>query len=111
MIRYVKAAELVEFSSGRPKRVVIEETEMAVFFIKGQFHAVQNECPHQHYSSLHEGILNGLELTCPMHGWTFDLWTGQATIGGGRLKRYAVKVVGNDVLVEDPSPDPEWASK
>lgn len=109
MTRYVKAAELADFSGGRPKRVVIEETELAVFFIKGQFYAVQNECPHQHYSALHEGILNGLELTCPMHGWTFDVSTGQATVGGGRLKRYAVKVVGNDVLVEAPKRDPDWA--
>jgi len=109
MTHYAKVAELTEFSSGRPKRVVVNETELAVFFIGGQFYAVQNECPHQHYSAMHEGILNGLELTCPMHGWTFDVSTGQATVGGGRLKRYAVKVVGNDVLVETPNPDPDWA--
>jgi nitrite reductase/ring-hydroxylating ferredoxin subunit len=111
MIRYVKAAELTEISDGRPKRVVIEEMEVALFFIKGQFYAVQNECPHQRYSALHEGILNGLELTCPMHGWTFDVSTGQATVGGGHLKRYAVKVVGNDVLVEAPNAGPGWEWK
>ena len=111
MIRYVKVAELTDFSGGRPKRVVIEETDVALFFIQGKFYAVQNECPHQHYSALHEGILNGLELTCPMHGWAFDVSTGQATVGGGRLKRYAVKVDGNDVLIEAPNPDPDWAQK
>jgi nitrite reductase/ring-hydroxylating ferredoxin subunit len=109
MIQYVKAAELAEFSNDRSKRVVINETELALFFIKGKFYAVQNECPHQHYSSLHEGILDGLELTCPMHGWTFDLSTGKATVGGGRLKRFAVKVEGNDVLVEAPGSEPDWA--
>ena len=62
-------------------------------------------------SALHEGILNGYELTCPMHGWTFDLTTGQPTAGGGKLKRYVVKVVGNDVLMEAPDPEPEWAKK
>jgi nitrite reductase/ring-hydroxylating ferredoxin subunit len=46
-----------------------------------------------------------------MHGWMFDLWTGQAMVEGGRLKRHAVKVVGNDVLVEDLNPDPNRASK
>ena len=111
MIRYVKAAELTEFSGGHPKRVIVEDTEVALFFIKGQFYAVQNECPHQHFSSMHEGIVNGFEVTCPMHGWTFDLTTGQATVGGGRLKHYAVKVVGNDVLIEAPNPDPDWALK
>jgi nitrite reductase/ring-hydroxylating ferredoxin subunit len=44
-----------------------------------------------------------------MHGWTFDLNSGKATIGGGKLKRYVVKVVGNDILVEVPSGEPDWA--
>jgi nitrite reductase (NADH) small subunit len=111
MIHYVKAAEVSEFSGGRSKRVVINETELALFLIKDKFYAVQNVCPHQHFSSLHEGILNGLELTCPMHGWTFDLSTGMATVGGGRLKRFSVKVEGNDVFVETPSSEPDWASR
>jgi nitrite reductase/ring-hydroxylating ferredoxin subunit len=109
MIRYVKVAEIAEFSEGRAKRVVIEDTEIVLFFIEGRYFAVQNVCPHQHFSALHEGILNGLELTCPMHGWTFDLSTGQATIGGGRLKCYSVQVDGDDVLVEAPDSDPDWA--
>jgi nitrite reductase/ring-hydroxylating ferredoxin subunit len=56
-------------------------------------------------------MLNGGEITCPMHGWTFDLASGKATIGGGRLKRYAVKVVGNDILIEVPNDEPDWAKK
>jgi nitrite reductase/ring-hydroxylating ferredoxin subunit len=111
MIRYVKVAELHEFAGGRSKRVVVENVEMALFFIQGQFYAVQNECPHQHYSALHQGILNGLEITCPMHGWVFDIPTGQAIVGGGRLKSYAVKTEGNDILVEVPDPEPDWAKK
>jgi nitrite reductase/ring-hydroxylating ferredoxin subunit len=46
-----------------------------------------------------------------MHGWTFDLASGQATVGGGKLKRFAVKVVGDDILVEAPSEEPDWAKK
>jgi nitrite reductase/ring-hydroxylating ferredoxin subunit len=111
MIRYVKVGEVSDFAGGRPKRVVVENTELALFFVKGQFYAVQNECPHQHYSALHEGILNGLEVTCPMHGWTFDLATGRAIVGGGRLKSFAVKTSGNDILVEAPNPEPDWARK
>jgi nitrite reductase/ring-hydroxylating ferredoxin subunit len=111
MNRFVKVAEVSEFSGTHPKRIIIENTELALFLINGQYYAVQNECPHQHYSALHEGILNGLEITCPMHGWAFDVSTGRATVGGGRLKCYAVKTEGNDILVEAPNPDPDWAVK
>jgi 3-phenylpropionate/trans-cinnamate dioxygenase ferredoxin subunit len=111
MLRYVKAAELNELSEGRGKRVVIEGTELALFRIQNQIYAVQNLCPHQQYSALHQGVVNGVELTCPMHGWVFDISTGQAKVGGGRLKRYSVKVNGNDVLLEVPDSEPDWAKK
>ena len=111
MSRFVKVAETVEFSARRSMRVTIENVDIALFAVDGGFHAVQNDCPHQHFSSLHDGILNGREITCPMHGWTFDLASGQATVGGGRLKRYAVKVVGSDILVEAPSDQPDWVKK
>ncbi len=107
--RFVKVAEVAEFVKRRSKRVTIENVDIALFAVDGEYIAVQNVCPHQHFSSLHDGILNGRELTCPMHGWTFDLASGKATIGGGCLKRYEVKVVGTDILVEVPSGEPDWA--
>jgi nitrite reductase (NADH) small subunit len=106
---FVKVAEVSEFATRRSKRVTIENIDIALFLSAGEYFAVQNDCPHQHFSYLHDGILNGREITCPMHGWTFDLTSGKATIGGGRLKRYEVKVVGNDILVEVPSGEPDWA--
>jgi nitrite reductase (NADH) small subunit len=109
MSQFVKVAETTEFATRRSKRVTIGNVDIALFSVDGMFHAVQNDCPHQHFSALHDGILNGGEITCPMHGWTFDLASGKATIGGGKLKRYEVKVVGNDILVDTPSDEPDWA--
>ncbi len=67
---------------------------------KGKFYAIDNVCAHQHFAMLHQGILEDLTVTCPMHGWTFSLETGRATVGSGRVKTYAVKVVGDEVWVE-----------
>jgi nitrite reductase/ring-hydroxylating ferredoxin subunit len=106
---FVKVAELKDFAKRRVQRVTIESCDVALFFVENQFFAVQNDCPHQHFSMLHEGILNGCELTCPMHGWTFDLKTGKATIGGGRLKQYAVKILGSGVWVEKPQSSIGWS--
>lgn len=111
MSRFIKVAETGEFSTRRSKRVTVEDVDIAVFSVGEQFYAVLNNCPHQHFSNLHDGILNGRHVTCPMHGWTFDLTSGQATVGGGKLRRFTVKVVGNDILIEAPDTEPEWAKK
>ena len=111
MEQFVKVAEKTDFVARKSKRVTVGNVDIALFAVEGEFHAVQNDCPHQHFSALHDGILQGKEITCPMHGWTFDLASGKATIGGGRLKRYTVKVVDNDILVDVPNDEPEWAKK
>jgi nitrite reductase (NADH) small subunit len=111
MSSFVKVAEKADFAGRKSMRVTIDNVDIALFAVDGQYHAVENSCPHQHFSALHDGILNGNEITCPMHGWTFDLASGKATIGGGRLKRFEVKVVGNDILIEAPEDEPDWAKK
>lgn len=109
MNQFVKVAQVGDFAVRRSRRITIDGAEIALFAVSGTFYAAQNDCPHQHHLALHEGILRGNELTCPMHGWTFYLLSGRATIGGGRLKRYEVKVVGDDIFLAAPDGKPEWA--
>ena len=44
--------------------------EIALWRVRGKFYAIGNVCSHQHFSELHRGILSGLTVACPMHGWT-----------------------------------------
>lgn len=64
-----------------------------------EIHAYANRCPHAS-SPLHDGLLQGATLRCPWHFWQFDARTG---IGinprNCALRRYAVKVVDNAILV------------
>lgn len=71
----------------------------ALFHIEGQWYAIRNRCPHQQFEKLHEGEVNGTVVTCPMHGWRFDLKTGNNVGGGGRLKTWVVKVRDGEILV------------
>jgi len=96
---FSSVADAEELSLRRMKRVVVDGRDIALFSENGRIFAVQNDCPHQHFSMLHEGELKDCRITCPMHGWTFDLQTGRATNGSGRLKRYAVKVADGSVWV------------
>lgn len=75
------------------------DTEVALFLCHGQVVATQGQCPHAQ-GPLHEGEVEGATLTCPWHGWTFDLDTGDcAEDETMHLKRYPVRIDGDDVYV------------
>jgi nitrite reductase/ring-hydroxylating ferredoxin subunit len=50
--------------------------DIALFNIKGQIYALDDECPHEG-GPLHEGEFEGATVTCPWHCWQFDVTTGE----------------------------------
>ncbi len=80
--------------------VTIHGREFALFRSGGRFFAAENNCPHQHFNTLHQGHIDACEVECPMHGWTFDLRTGLPRQGNGRLRMYPITVVGDDLFIE-----------
>ena len=100
MSEFVNVARLSELSERQSKFIRIEDEEIALFKVDGKFYAINNVCAHQHFSMLHQGELNGLEVTCPMHGWTYSIETGKATSGSGCVKTYRVKIIGESVFIE-----------
>jgi len=99
---FVKVARKADIPQQRSKLIHLGEEEIALWHVKGRFYAINNVCPHQHIPALHKGTLEGIKVTCPMHGWTYSLETGVAEFGNGRVKTYQVRVEGDDVLVERP---------
>ncbi|KAL7920129.1 hypothetical protein ACQKWADRAFT_299437 [Trichoderma austrokoningii] len=67
--------------------------QVLVFRYKGKFHAVDHKCPHSSYP-LSQGTTFDIEdfgivfsagLSCPKHGWSFDIFTGAADRGNYQL--------------------------
>jgi len=99
---FTPVAEVAEVPPGGSKRVYLGSDAIAIFNVGGTFYACSDRCTHGR-ASLSEGAVNPATciLTCPWHGGTFDLKTGQAT-GGPPLspvKTYQVKVDGARLLV------------
>jgi nitrite reductase/ring-hydroxylating ferredoxin subunit len=62
---------------GRSATVKLKDgAEVALFNIGGKFHAVENFCPHKAYP-LADSRLYGNEVECDLHGWRFDVRTGE----------------------------------
>jgi nitrite reductase/ring-hydroxylating ferredoxin subunit len=95
-------ATLDELPPGAAKEVEHEGRIYALFNIDGEIAAIDGICPHQG-GPLAEGELAGTVVTCPWHGWQFDVRTGQALLAS-RIKQpvFPVRVEGRDVLVEVP---------
>ena len=69
----------------------------------GDFFATADACPHAG-GPLGEGDLDGFEVTCPFHAYTFDIRDGSCTSGADLSVRCVeTKVDGDHVLLEVPS--------
>jgi nitrite reductase/ring-hydroxylating ferredoxin subunit len=103
MPRVVRVASVDEIHTQAGTLVRVDEEEIAIFLRDGVFYALSNVCAHQHFSLLHKGMLEGCTITCPMHGWTYDMKTGKSTSGQGKVATYPVSIRGSDVFIELPS--------
>ena len=102
MAGFVKMASLSELPPGSAKEVEHDGRIYALFNVDGIISAIDGICPHQG-GPLAEGPVAGTTVTCPWHGWQFDVRSGKTPLGA-KIKQavYEVKVEGQDVLVAVP---------
>lgn len=90
---------LEELTDGKHVRVSLPNgLELAVYNIGGELHAMDNLCPHRG-APLSEGDLCGHIIECWLHGWQFDLRTGECLTVTERLRTYEVMVKDGEVRV------------
>ncbi len=98
----VRVAAVSDIQPGHGKTVEPGGVEIALFNVAGTFHAISNVCLHRG-GPLGEGDLDGTTVTCPWHGWEFDVTTGANVADPERaVRRYRVEVCGDQVFVELP---------
>lgn len=105
---YEPAIALDRLREGIGASVRVRDVEIALFLRGGKVYAVENLCPHQHIPVLAEGELAGTMLTCPMHGWSFDIRTGQCLHASTRLRSYDVRISDGTVYVAVPDEEESW---
>jgi len=75
-----RVADVDELPEGRVKTVTAGIHSMALTHIDGEYHAMDNRCPHQGgplgEGSIEKGKNGECLLRCPWHGWDFDPKTG-----------------------------------
>ena len=83
---------------------MLNGTRVVLARVGPQVYALADACAHRG-GPLGEGKLAGTRLTCPWHGWMYDVRTGQATFParGQAVATYPVRVDGNDVWIDLPA--------
>ena len=100
MTRLVKAAERDEISDGGAKEVTVDGRKIALFRVKDQYYAIANTCLHR-AGPLAEGELNDYQVTCPWHGWKYDVRDGSFTvIPTLKVATYGVRMGEDGIFVE-----------
>ena len=64
-----------DLSDGNMTHLTAGGQEILVANVKGNYYDIGNICTHSG-AELHEGELNGKEITCPWHGAKWDVTTG-----------------------------------
>lgn len=95
----IHAAKISEVPNFGKKVVAVGDREILLINIKGQIFACENECPHQG-SPLQAGIVKDGHLSCPRHGYRFDLKTGSCLdFPEYTLRLFPVELQGDDIMV------------
>jgi 3-phenylpropionate/trans-cinnamate dioxygenase ferredoxin component len=84
----VRIAACSDVPPGSGRVVVALGRVLALFNLEGEYFAVDNSCPHRG-GPLGEGHLAGCIVTCPWHGWQFDVKTGKSPLDA----RHSVRTV------------------
>jgi nitrite reductase (NADH) small subunit len=85
--------------------VRIGDLPIAVFDLGERIRAVENNCSHAG-NPIDDGLVRHGCVTCPWHGWKYDLRTGEHVTMFGRkpgLRTFPARVDGGDVQVAIPA--------
>jgi len=73
---WIPLIDASDVPAGSGREVVADGRIFAVFNVAGDFHVLDGICPPPG-GPLDKGTLRGDIVTCPWHGWQFQVPTGQ----------------------------------
>ena len=75
MADWQEVASVADVPVGTGKELVVSGRLVALFNVAGEFRAIDGICAHQG-GPLAKGTLVGNVVTCPWHGWQYDVTAG-----------------------------------
>jgi nitrite reductase (NADH) small subunit len=96
---FVRTAKVAEIPSGTIREFQVEGKAIALANVAGKYYAINNTCLHRG-GPLGQGPLEGAVVTCPWHGWQYDVTSGKIVQNpSAAVDCYGVEVRGEDIFV------------
>ena len=97
---FVLAAKTTDVPPGAVHEFQVAGKPLALANVAGKFFAINNTCLHRG-GPLGQGSLQGTIVTCPWHGWEYDVTTGKLLQNPSMgVACYATEVRGEEIFVD-----------
>ncbi len=98
--RLVTVGRVEELPVGRGATIELaDNSKLALYHTQEGFYAIENFCPHRG-APLADGELKGCTVECSLHGWLFDVRTGECVShAGNNVERYDVIVEADEIKI------------
>jgi 3-phenylpropionate/trans-cinnamate dioxygenase ferredoxin component len=97
---FARTAKSNEITPGTIREFHVEGRAIAVANVGGKFYAINNTCLHRG-GPLGQGVMDGSVVTCPWHGWQYEVRTGKVSQNPAvGVDCYALEVRGEDIYVD-----------
>ena len=98
-VEWYAVCEADDLRPGQAASIRVNGRTLAVFNAEGGLHGMEGTCLHQK-ANLAAGTLHGPILECAMHGWEYDVRTGEClTLPGTKLELHPIKVDAGKVWI------------
>ncbi len=101
MPKIIKVCEIQELTPGQVQLFQVEDKEISICRVNGNYYAFDDVCTHQ-YGSLSDGWLEGYTIECPLHGAQFDIRSGEVLClpAVENIDTYKVVIDESNVFIE-----------
>jgi nitrite reductase/ring-hydroxylating ferredoxin subunit len=100
MSEFVDVLAIAELAPGTGREVWVSGKAVALFNVEGRVYAIGNTCVHRG-GPLGQGMLDGQQVLCPWHAWSYDVSTGVSSVNPElRVPCYETRVEGDRILVK-----------
>ncbi len=103
MSQVVPLIRITDLPNGGSTEIVAAGRIFAVYRVDDTFYVLDGICPHAG-GPLGKGALNGQIVTCPWHGWQFDVTSGHHCLNARICqKTYKTQIINEELCVEIPA--------
>jgi len=97
---FVRAAKIADLPSGTIHQFQVAGKAVALANVAGKFYAISDVCVHRG-GPLGQGELHDTVVTCPWHGWQYDVTTGKVTQNPTMgVACYVTEVRGDEIFID-----------